>query len=179
MNLVVVKHGETDFNRAGKLEGSRENPPLNAEGQAQAADLAEMLAQEKIDALFSSPMKRTKKTADIISKKIGVPVVTKDALRERDFGSLSGKTWQEAAKIAGKNLERIDALLKYDYRQFGGESVAEVKSRLSRFLTELKKTKHRNVLLVTHGGIIRILHKTLGEDIELNLENASIHEFIL
>ncbi|MEK7608661.1 MAG: histidine phosphatase family protein [Patescibacteria group bacterium] len=180
MNLVVVRHGETDFNKSGKLQGRREDLSLNTEGKTQANDLADMLAQEKVDAIFSSPLKRARKTADVIAKKVGMKITEKEELSECDFGSLSGKTWKEVAKIAGKDMEYIDkTLLKYDYRPYGGESATEVKSRLTSFLRELKKTRHRNVILVTHGGIIRLLHKMLGEDIELNLKSASIHEFVL
>ena len=64
----------------------------------------------------------------------------------------------------------------YDYREYGGESVEDVKNRIFSFIDELKM-KEGKILLVTHGGVIRLLHNTVNNQKQDHIKNSSIHEF--
>jgi len=127
-----------------------------------------------IHALYSSPLNRAHETAEIISHKIGVPVTTKKELTEKDFGDLSGKTWDEI----GEDIIIKDRAAVYDYTPWGGEHSDTVKARWNSFLDFVRNehTPADTILAVTSGGIIRIAQlDILGEVTPVT--NASIHEF--
>lgn len=182
MKIYIVRHGETDSNKAGKLMGQRIDESLNAEGLKQARKLAEDLALDKFDVIFSSPLKRAVETAKIISDKMRVPVVHRKNLMERDFGNLSGRSWDEMLKGVGPEITDFrskDFEQSYNYRPYGGESVEDVKKRFLEFIEELKKDySDKKVLIVAHGGIMKLAHLLFREKfLDATPENASLHEF--
>jgi broad specificity phosphatase PhoE len=102
---------------------------------------------------------RAEETAALINKSLSepVPLLHDFRLRERDFGSLSGKSHEEWDKILPDNREK-EALQAYDYRPFGGESVEDVRQRaVSAILDIIENYGHNNIGLITHNGIIRLL----------------------
>lgn len=155
--------------------GQRVNESLNAEGVKQAQDLAQSLDKD-FDIIFSSPLKRAVETAKLISERLNIPVIEKKELTERDFGSLSGKRWDEMPEAV---KSRDDLEQNYDYRSFGGESAGDVKSRFLKFTNELKeKYSDKKILIVAHGGILKMAHSLFSKEIaEIKLHNASMHEF--
>jgi len=182
MKIFVVRHGETDSNKAKKLMGQRIDELLNSNGIKQAEELADKLIDNNFDVIFSSPLKRALQTAEIIAGKINVSVYARDGLLERDFGSMSGKSWDEMIEKVESdnfNLKKIDFEQKYDYRPYGGECSLDVKKRLFNFFDELKsKYYDKKVLIITHGGILKLAHLILKErTVDISPENASIHEF--
>ena len=90
--ILLARHGETDWNRAGRWQGWAD-PPLNETGRVQARELAEQLRTIPFDAVYSSDLRRAHETALIVGEPHGVPVVTEPGLREIDVGSWSGLTW--------------------------------------------------------------------------------------
>src|SRR4029079_8992231 len=92
--LLVARHGETDWNRAGRWQGWAD-PPLNDTGRAQARRLAEELRETAVDAVYSSDLRRAFETAEILAAPHAVPVVADAGLREIDIGSWSGLTRAE------------------------------------------------------------------------------------
>ena len=115
------------------------------------------------------------------ANKRNVPVILRDELKERDFGSLSGKTWPEADAFAKKEagaLRAEDVGQAYDYRPFGGESGEDVNKRLLRFVAEIKGTyAGKKVLIVAHSGIMRLSHLLFRETEVGHIKNASLEEF--
>ncbi len=159
--------------------GCRTDGELNDAGIRQAQELAERLTKD-FDVIFSSDLKRAAQTAEIVSTKLGIPVVFREELRERDFGSLSGKHWDEVYEKTGVNSGDKDSVLKYDHRPFGGDSVEDIKERLLEFIDDVKKNySDKKILVVTHGGILRLMHAMFSQDEIAELGNASIHEFEL
>lgn len=179
MKIYAVRHGQTDSNNKRLLMGQRFDESLNSTGIKQAEETSKILKEVDFDIIFSSPQKRAKETAEIINRLFNLPVILRDGLKERDFGSLSGKSWDDMGKVVGANQRNIDRSQKYDYRPYGGESMEDVKSRVLKFIDEIK-TNHndRNVLVVAHGGMMKMFHHLYGDkEKEFRTRNAEIHEF--
>ncbi len=161
MNIIVIRHGETDMNKENRLQGCKgPDMPLNEEGRRDIARLAEglLIAPSRI---FASPLKRTQESAQIINGRFHVPIINIPELMERDFGSLSGKLRSEIAP----ELVESDLEGRYDYHPYGGESVEDVRARLLRFLETLPLASDETILIVTHRGIIRILYDLYPADV--------------
>src|SRR5580765_6857553 len=94
--LVLVRHAESTWNAEGRWQGHAD-PPLSDAGRAQAEALAEDLAGERFDAVYTSDLARAAQTAEIIARRFGLPAVSDPALREVDVGSWSGLTREEVA----------------------------------------------------------------------------------
>ena len=134
--LLLVRHGETTDNKNHILQGQTPGE-LDAEGIKQAEEVAGKLAGEKIDAFVSSDLKRSEDTCRIIAKPHHLPVVTTPLLRERDWGSFTGKYIPDL-----QNAEWPDDV----------ESLEHLKSRAQNFLTWIKVTyPGQTVLAVGHG----------------------------
>ena len=179
MKIFIVRHGETDSNKAKKLMGCRIDESLNDEGIAQAHNLTKNLHEGDFDIIFTSTLKRAKQTAEIIADKIKVPIIERKEIVERDFGSLSGKGWDEMGKNETMSFREMDSNANYNYRPYGGESVEDVKNRLRKIVNEVKKDfSDKKVLVVAHGGILKLANVLfLGKKLEKTPDNASIFEF--
>ena len=172
MKIYFVRHGQTVSNKKGTVTGHIDSP-LNEEGIKQAQKTT-LEIPSHFSEIYSSDLVRCKQTTEIINNKLHLPVKYDARLRERDFGSLAGKTWEEI----GLDFKDLDSNQKYDYRPYGGESVEDVKKRLFAFVEDIRHSKkHGEILVVTHGGIIRLLHNLLGGEVHEVIHNSSIHEF--
>ena len=178
----MIRHGETESNAENRVMGQRLDDPLNAKGREQAETIAKELQSHHFDLILSSPLKRAHETAEIIDKILGgIPLYTKDELKERDYGSLSGKTWDEIdleTGRAGGESRKIDFDQRYDYRPYGGESPEDVKGRLLAAVQDIKEHyPDKKVLIVAHGGILRMAHLLFKEEKLEHIENAALGEF--
>jgi uncharacterized phosphatase len=91
--ICLIRHGETEWNAAGILQGTTDIP-LNAKGVKQAEACSVYLASSSYDVLISSPLKRAKQTAEIINQKLGLPFHTMSEFQERAFGAAEGMTYE-------------------------------------------------------------------------------------
>ena len=89
--IVLVRHGETDWNRDRRFQG-RADQPLNETGRAQARELAESLRDEPVSVLYTSPLRRASETAEILAERLGLEARPLDALLEIDVGTWEGLT---------------------------------------------------------------------------------------
>jgi len=151
--IVMVRHGETDWNHENRFQGHAD-PPLNEAGRMQARELAAALALEpKLTALYSSPLRRAKETADIIARELGLDVHATDALKEVDVGSWSGLTRTE---VEARYPEGYRRWLEYDHGWDDGETYADLQQRVLEGLRGIAVAHPgERVLTVTHGGPIR------------------------
>ena len=101
--LFLFRHGETDWNREGRLQGHTDTP-LNATGLAQAGSLAESLRPHRLDAVVSSDLKRAQTTARIVAEVLLVPLFIEAGLRETDVGAAEGLLWTDAKTRFGEGL---------------------------------------------------------------------------
>ena len=143
--IYVVRHGETEWNAMNKVLG-RTDIPLNDAGIKQAQEIARSLKDVKVDVFLCSPLCRARQTADAISNETGIRYKTDDRLIEQDFGGFEGYDRFDEAYQAAKR--------EYFVRFPGGESYFDMAARVFPLIKELEGT---DALLVTHGGICRII----------------------
>ncbi len=174
--LFFLRHGETDWNVEGRLQG-RQDIPLNARGREQAAragrKLNDLLASAGLrpqDTLFqSSPLGRTRETLAIARRAMGLPqegAIFDDRLLEFTFGRWEGLTWPEVC-ACDPELAVARGADKWNFCPPGGESYAQLAERLAPWLAE----QDRPSVVVSHGGVARALMRIIGG---LSVERAPI-----
>jgi len=156
--LFLFRHGETDWNREGRLQGHTDTP-LNATGLAQAQALAEQLQTHRLDAVVSSDLSRARTTAQIVAEALRVPLFIEAGLRETDVGTAEGLLWSDAKTRFSEGLtERWYS--DGDVAFPGGETGIATRIRglagLQRFTTA---QPYRRIGVSTHGAMLRQLIK--------------------
>ena len=161
--IYLVRHGETDWNAKGLLQG-QSDIPLNKEGEKQAIEAAKKHFKKiKFAAIFSSDLVRSKRTAEIIALEKKMAVETSTLLRERDFGPFEGKHWQEVEKELRMSIKEFRMLSDEVAKKLGIESDEKMMERFLRFLREVAVAyRGKNVLIVTHGSVMRVFLTKLG-----------------
>jgi broad specificity phosphatase PhoE len=157
--VLLARHGETDWNRDGRWQGWAD-PPLNDLGRRQAAELAARLRGTRLDAVYSSDLRRAHETAALVAAEHGLPVVADPELREIDVGSWSGLTRPEIDERFGG--VRPDGETREQH-------AARVRAAAARIAAAHPGGR---ILLVTHGGTMR----ALAETFEGSIENCSTIE---
>ncbi len=155
-HVILVRHGQSEGNAEGRF-GGHTDTPLSKRGRKQAKLTAELLAAEKLDAIYSSDLRRAIETASPLAKLSGVELETTDAFRERSVGVMEGLTFEEAAE---QHPEQYAALLHRDFEHvlLGGESYRQTLDRASRKLDEaIEKHCGGRIVVFTHTGAICIL----------------------
>ena len=160
--FYIVRHGQTDWNAQKIIQGQLDIP-LNETGEKQAKEVAEKFKNIKFDLVFSSDLLRAKRTAEIITLEHKLAVETTNVLRERAFGEMEGKS----SKVFFAYRDLLNALTheerqhKKPYENF--ESDHELTTRVITFLRETAITHQgKNILVATHGGILRMILLHLG-----------------
>ena len=153
--VLLVRHGETDWNRERRIQG-QSDPPLNDRGRRQAHALAERLGGTRLDAVYASDLLRARETAEILAARLGLPVVVDRELRELDFGSWEGHIVDELRKRDPADVGRWLATGEPAWQH--GETHADLARRVRRAVARLAEI-HRGgqILLVAHGGPVRAL----------------------
>lgn len=167
--LYLVRHGETEWNRRHRIQGSTDIP-LNATGRAQAERTGRLLARREWDAIYSSPLSRALETAMIIAPLVGLdPPETIAALVERNYGEAEGLTGREVqSRYPGSTPVP------------GRETREEVVARVAPALIELAADgADRRVIVATHGAVIRTVLLFVGAPIDrgVPITNGSVHSF--
>ena len=156
-DLILLRHGQTEWSRAGKHTG-RTDIPLTADGEAAAAALAPVLAKRKFAAVFTSPAQRAIRTAELAGLTGGDANAKQDPdLWEWDYGGYEGVTTQEIQRTRpGWYLWR-DGVIPGD-KAHPGETVEEVGARADRVLARVAELlPEGDVALVAHGHLLRVL----------------------
>ena len=153
--ILLARHGETDWNAVGRWQGHTDRA-LTERGRRQAVELAERLANDEIDAVYSSDLLRAVETAEPVAKRLGLPLQTLPELREVDVGTWAGLTRDEVA-------ERFpDGFRRWSEWQTGwedGETYDEMGERVVGAILRLAgEHPGERILVVSHGGAIRALH---------------------
>ena len=154
--LLLVRHGSTEFNTGRRFMGYSDID-LNADGYTQAEKLRDYLASEKIDAVYSSDLKRTLVTAEIISSGRSLDIVTCPKLREVNYGTCEGLTFQEIGNRYPDVAEKcINFTVKLEFPE--GETFQEFIERTCQFLSVLDNHKPtETILVVSHNGPLKVL----------------------
>jgi len=157
--LYLVRHGETEYNRRGIVQGGGIDSTLNETGYAQAEALAERLSGEPVDAVYASTLRRAKQTADVLATPH--EPVTKTYLRdleEMSWGVFEGDLPSEERNDAMGTIKARWREGQYDRAIEGGESIRDVQDRAHRAIEHIvSREAGRTVLVVTHGRYLRVL----------------------
>ncbi|MSP49055.1 MAG: histidine phosphatase family protein [Alphaproteobacteria bacterium] len=155
--FFFLRHGETDWNRDGRIAGHTDIP-LNAEGRAQAEAAAKKLAVERISRVVHSPLLRARDTAAIIAAGIGAPMTVVPGLAECQWGAMEGRI-----PTAG-DFGWIDAWQRGE-GPAGAETFFEFRSRVLAALADAivpGEAGAGRTILVSHGGVYRVLREAMG-----------------
>ncbi|WP_448613352.1 bifunctional RNase H/acid phosphatase [Modestobacter sp. URMC 112] len=151
----LLRHGRTEHTPERRFSGSSD-VALSQLGRAEAAAAAQHLAGRGIDVIVASPLQRTRQTAEAAAEVLGVPVTTDPDLRELDFGDWEGLTAAEAQAKSPLAFRRWSGAI--DVRAPGGESIAEVSTRVARARRRvLEQHAGTTVLLVSHVTPIKLM----------------------
>lgn len=160
MELVIFRHGETDWNVAKKFQGHI-NIPLNENGFNQAKELAKRIKSKKLDIIYSSDLARAKKTAEIVNELAKVDIIHDARLREKTFGKADGLNHTEVIETFGEEAwEKFRSCSDdtWDFCFAGGETRRQCLNRVLELFDEIKReNKYNKVGISTHGGTIRAL----------------------
>mgnify|MGYP005782903757 FL=1 len=107
MKILITRHGQTDWNVLGKIQGQTDIE-LNDNGRQQAKETGELIKNENIDIIITSPLKRAKETAKIINENFNVTIIEDNRLMERNFGKSEGLTKDDRRKLKEINPEVND-----------------------------------------------------------------------
>jgi broad specificity phosphatase PhoE len=156
--LFLFRHGETDWNRAGRLQGHTDTP-LNPTGLAQAQALVERLRPHRLDAVMSSDLARAWTTGQIVAEGLGVPLISEPGLREANIGEAEGLYWPEVKSRFGEAL--TERWFTDDDAAFpGGETGLETRTRgLAALRRVVAEQPYRRIGVSTHGAMVRQLMK--------------------
>ena len=168
--LVLIRHGETLWNREGRIQGHLDSA-LTAEGIAQAQACAARLRAETFDHVVASDLMRVRHTADILTAGMSIPVQPEPALRERCYGAGEGRTYAELDATHPELFSRARAT-DPDFAMDGGESRRQFHTRITGALARIAgEHAGKRVLVVTHGGVLGIIYRWLN-----GLPIASAHK---
>lgn len=163
MEIVLARHGETDWNLDGRLMGQKD-VPLNDNGRKQAEILRNKLADMSFDCCYSSPLSRAKETAEIVCED-KCKIICDDNLKERGGGRLEGKIVNNWGDYLNDKTTETDA---------------EILKRASDFLKTAKDSGYSRILVVSHNGLLKNLrHCILGKsgEVDYTEENLSNCDF--
>lgn len=176
MRLYLLRHGQTEWNIEGKIQG-KTDIPLNETGLRQARCLAEGMRERKIGAVYSSPLMRAAQTAEILAEEKGLSVSVLPELREVDFGLWEGRSWTEVDAEFHEDFRRWEEN-PAEYMPTGGESRESCRERCRAAMEQILAGAVTDAAIVAHGGILAhvadYLLRNQKEKEEIIVKNASI-----
>ncbi|PKD45193.1 histidine phosphatase family protein [Rhodohalobacter barkolensis] len=181
--LLIARHGETDYNQKGLLQGRSIDAPLNETGWIQAGKLSDYLTNYPADHLYSSSLQRTWQTAKPYSQKLKLETLQEKGLDEMDFGKYEGIPYLDASADL-KELQEIWQSGDVNTPIPGGESPVEVFERAnSVFHQVIESTREDTLVFILHGRLIRILlSKWLGYGLKnmhkIEHQNGAINHLV-
>lgn len=160
MKLYLIRHGETDWNTVKRLQGATDIP-LNERGEALAQATAEGMNNIPLDLIFTSPLKRAYRTAEIIRGSRKIPIIADERIREICFGDYEGLiSKSEGYSIPDPEFKFFFTKTECYHTPPNGESVEALLKRTGDFLEDLKSRedlKEKNILISSHGAAVRAL----------------------
>lgn len=160
MKLYLIRHGQTTGDLEGRFGGTYDDH-LSPQGIQQAKKLSFKLEGLGIEIIYSSPYFRAKETAEILAKKLKIPIKIQKDLRERDiYAHLSGAFKKD-------HLEEVEKLKDFNYSLDGAEEYSVFKDRVLRAIENVATTNHQVLAIVSHGGPLKcFLREIFQKEIE-------------
>ncbi len=167
-SFYLLRHGESEANLAGKAAGGGVDSLLTPKGESQARDLAEVIHNlaVKPSMIFTSPMKRARRTAEIVNEGLNLPLTIEEHLEEHHVGEWEGQPWGIIGPkmIAGEIPP-------------GGENYEQYAERVKRVLTPILEQQYETPpLIVAHGGTFRAIGHLYSWEIR-RVQNCQLHRF--
>ncbi|MFN8277582.1 MAG: histidine phosphatase family protein [Chitinophagales bacterium] len=160
-DIYIIRHGQTDHNAKGIVQGKGVNLPLNELGRNQAQLFYKAYQHIPFDVVYTSTLLRAQETvASFIQQ--GIPHLIRPALDEISWGNLEGNNHVMENSDTFLNLLASWKAGNIEARPSGGESPLDVQQRQQPFIEELKATSHKNILICMHGRAMRVLMCTLS-----------------
>lgn len=156
MKIYLMRHGETDWNKEGKLQGSADIP-LNENGIRLAQETAQALKEIPFEAVYSSPLCRARKTAELMRLERQIPIFEDARLKEMSFGRYEGDSIYQAAHDAENPLYKFIREPE-NFKAQDGENFSDVIARAQNFIDEVllsAQKEYSTVLITAHGAFIR------------------------
>ncbi|MBK8822285.1 MAG: alpha-ribazole phosphatase [Anaerolineales bacterium] len=183
MKLLLTRHGQTDWNIAGRYQG-QSDVPLNQTGQTQAAQIAKRLSTETIHAIYTSDLSRAANTAQAIVDFHQLEIKKDSRLRELSFGDWEGMTYKEMSAHSPDLFSKwmTDSM---NISTPNGETLTQLAARVKSAFDQIKDDhKDQTVLVVSHSGALQsLLAVTLGVDLnrywQFRVSQASLSELIV
>ena len=179
MKIYIIRHGETNWNIESRWQGQKDIP-LNKTGEIQAKLLGKRLKNVDINKIYSSPLSRAYKTAEIIASNVGIEIITREGLAELNFGKWEGLTTYSIKKDYKELFEKWDKDPDADLKnEVGIESRAALRNRAILEFEQLCQLESQDFAIITHGAWIRtFICNTLGissdRRLAFNISNTSI-----
>lgn len=175
--LILIRHGETDWNVEGRYQGQAD-PPLNARGREQAQRLAESLRDAGLEVLYASPLRRAWETALVVAQVLHLPLHEEPRLKEIHLGAWQGM-WYKDICAQYPDLLKAWKERPWSVRPPGGESLPEVQHRVYRAVDDiLARHAGQCVGLVTHEtplAMLLIRFRGLGPEVVGQLRWPNTH----
>jgi len=161
VELYVVRHGETSTNSELRINGAITDKPLNDKGIHQAKELRDIINISKFDEVYTSPLQRTLKTAEILNQ--DQRVIKKDSrLVETNYGSWDGIKLEPAKKEHPDAIDEHNLVTdKYTKYAKDGETYDHVYQRIADFMTDMAKKNDEKILIICHGFVQRAFFKVV------------------
>ena len=181
MKLIFIRHGQTDWNVQGKIQGSYDSE-LNATGIEQAMSLSEKLfnLNYKFSKIYSSPQKRALKTAEILSKSSNVDYISVKDLQEMNMGKWEGLSWREVEENYPDEYKEWYLNRRYT-KTPDGESYQDMLERVLKAIHKIINENNEDVVIVSHSAVIMCLqcyvtNTPFNDMLKFKTKNATITE---
>jgi len=177
IELVLLRHGTTDWNKEKKIQG-RSDVPLDEQSIDQIKKIIPRLKQEQFDLIITSPLMRARQTAEIINQELKLGLATEDSIKERDYGEFEGQSIEQVKK---EHPDYFKNKIDYDIPGEGEESYEQITRRVKKFLQQLSQHyPNKKILVVCHLTVMRTLKMIIdgGTKAELSSYTPAFSELI-
>lgn len=177
--ILLIRHAVNDVMKAKKLAGWMPDVHINAEGRQQAQAVAERLREMPITAIYSSPLDRTRETAEPLAQALGLEVQIREDIGEVQYGDWTGKSLEELSKL---DVWKVVQLYPSGMRFPGGETIREMQARIVNQLESIAADHPREIVAVfSHADVIKAalahylgVHLDLFQRIVVNPTSVSV-----
>jgi broad specificity phosphatase PhoE len=172
MKILLIRHGETTGDIENRYGGAYDDH-LTELGRQQLSVTAANLEGTKVDTMYHSTLIRAKESAEIINQILETELIEISGFRERDYGVLGGLTKDEALKMYPEAVEAHKNPLNTDPE---GESQADFTQRVLAAFEEVKKSNQSTVIILAHGGSLKVIIKHLNQPVPPSIGDGEIIE---
>ncbi|MBI2012594.1 histidine phosphatase family protein [Candidatus Curtissbacteria bacterium] len=166
VTLIIARHCESTWNVAGKLAGQTDKAVLTSKGKSQALEIASKFEKYNINSIYSSGLKRSIQTAEVLAKYLGKTIIKDSRFNERSWGKLEGRLDSEIRK----ELEN-----RFTFTPPAGESFSDFEKRIVRALLNILRDR-KVILVISHGGVKEVF-EMLQKQFNESFKSESIEDF--